>query len=143
MSVIQMLDAIAEKLNITVQVDVEFCTAKNCAGVCIRQGDTLIIKLASLKDERVYAHELVHAFQYCTSDYFWEEDDLEFWGLLEDVPLDETYMNGFPPYWEAIVHRKMYAAEKRRWEYLPMYIQHATNGMQVFWRIAKGVLASR
>ena len=137
-----MLNAIAQKLNITVEVDVDFCTVKNCAGACIR-GESLTIKLASLDDERVYAHELVHAFQYVQEDFFWQEDDLEFWGMLEDVPLDETYMKGFPAYWEAIVHRKMYTAEKRRWEYLPMYVQHASNGMQVFWRIAKTVLASR
>jgi len=148
MSTLEVLNAIASKLDVTVEVDEEYCTAKNCGGACVKKGKNLTIKLASLEagntsEIRIYAHELMHAIQFRSGDYLWEEDDLEFWGLLEDVPLDAQYMNGFRPYWDAIVERKMYTASQRRWEYLPYYVQHASNGWQVFWRIAKTVIESR
>jgi hypothetical protein len=141
---VQVLLVLAQKLGVTVEVDVEFCAARKCDGACMTTPDGVVIKLASLENERTLAHELVHAFQRMTGEYLWEEEDLDFWGNLEGVPLDVDYLAIFASVWQKGSEERSsyFSTERKRKELLAYYVGCASNGMNVFWRIAKTVLES-
>ena len=142
---VQVLLKVAAKLNVTVEVDVEFCNGRKCTGACITSPSGVVIKLVSFENEGTLAHELVHAFQRMTGDYLWEEEDLEFWCAINDISLDVLYVARFSKLWESEAQKNpnYFSSEKRRREFLAYYVGWAENGMNLFWRIAKEVLASR
>jgi hypothetical protein len=143
---VQVLLKVAEKLNVYLEVDVEFCRARGGNGCCYTDSEgSVVIKLTKLDDERLLAHELVHAFQRTTGEYLWVREDLEFWSMLEDVPLDIEHMDKFEAIWQKgdALGNPCYTRAKYKKEYLAWYVGCANNGMSLFWRIAKEVLASR